>query len=109
MDFITFKQFIYTINIRNYYRSTLTQNEVEDNNIIRIYYGKEFDKNCYIDIGWYDYFRKDSIWKILESYLKKEILDSVVTDFSFNEDFMLMEVYTCSKEDLQEDLKEYQN
>lgn len=109
MEYITFKQFVYTISIRSSYKSIISGNEVDDGRGIRIHYGKECDKDNYIDIGWYDFLRKESVWKILGSYLKKEILESVVTDFFFNEDFGLIEVYTCSKEDLRESLEEYMN
>lgn len=109
MEYITFKQFIYTISIRSSYKSAISGNEVDDGNTIRIHYGKEYNKDNYIDISWYDFLNKGSVWKILENYLKKEILESVVTDFAFNEDFGLIEVYTCSKEDLEESLEEYQN
>lgn len=109
MEYITFKQFIYTINISDYYTSALTKKEVEDGALIRIHYGTEYKKDDYIDISWYDYFRKDSVWKILESYLKKEILESVVTDFSFNQDFDCIEVYICSRKDLVEDLEKIKN
>ena len=109
MEYITFKQFVYTISIRDCCKSAFSGSEIEDNHVIRIYYGKEYDKDNYIDIGWYDFLRKGSVWKILGSYLKKEILESVVTDFFFDEDFGLIEVYTCSKEDLRESLEEYMN
>ncbi len=106
MEFITFKQFIYTINIRESCKSIISGKEVEDGCAIRIHYGKEYKKDDYIDISWYDFFNKGTVWKILRSYLKEEILESIVTDFSFNEDFELIEVYTCSKEDLRESLEE---
>ena len=106
MEYITFKQFVYTISIRSSYKSIISGNEVDDGRGIRIHYGKEYKKDNYIDISWYDFFNKGSVWKILENYLKKEILESVVTDFSFNEYFGLIEVYTCSKEDLRESLEE---
>lgn len=109
MEYITFKQFIYTINIRDYYTSFFTKKEVEDGALIRIHYGTEYKKDDYIDISWYDYFCKDSVWKILESYLKKEILESVVTDFSFNQDYGLIEVYICSRKDLVENLEKIKN
>ena len=109
MEFITFKQFVYTINIREGYQSIISGKEVEDGRAIRIHYGKEYDKDNYIDICWYDFFNKGTVWKILGSYLKEEILESVVTDFFFNEDFGLIEVYTCSKKDLRESLGEYRD
>lgn len=109
MEYITFKQFIYTINIRTCYTSPITGEEIDDSNMLRVYYGVEYDKNNYIDIDWYDYSCKNTVWKTLEKYLKKEILESVVTDFSFNQDLCCIEVYTCAKENMQENLEEYQN
>lgn len=109
MEYITFKQFIYTINIRDCYTSAFTNKEVEDGALIRIYYGTEYKNDNYIDISWYDYFSKDSVWKALEDYLKKEILESVVTDFSFNQDYGCMEIYTCSRKDLVENLEKIKN
>lgn len=108
MDYITFKQFVYTINIRDCHTS-FSGKECEDNNIIRIYYGNDYSKSTYIDIGWYDYFNKDTVWNILENSLNKKILDSVVTDFRYNEDYLCFEVYLSSKKDLEETLEEYQN
>lgn len=109
MEYITFKQFVYTINIRTCYTSPITRAEIEDDVSIRIYYGREYNKYDYIDISWCDYSRKDSAWKTLEKYLKKEILESIVTDFFFNQDLCCIEVYTCAKKDIEESLEEYQN
>lgn len=109
MEYITFKQFVYTINIRNVYTSPITGEQIDDSYMLRVHYGVEYDKDNYIDIDWYDYSRKDTVWKTLEKYLKKEILESVVTDFSFNKDLCCIEVYTCAKENMQENLEEYQN
>lgn len=108
MKFITFKQFIYTINIRNCYLSEKGK-ELQNNEIIRIYYGTEYKKDNYIEIGWYDYFNKDTVWNILKETLNKKILDSVVTDFRYNEDYMCFEVYLSLEKDLEETLEEYQN
>lgn len=46
------------------------------------------------------------VWKTsstedLEKYLKKEILESIVTNFLFNQDLCCMEVYTCAKGDVE--------
>lgn len=108
MDYITFKQFIYTINIRNCYLSQEGK-EINNNGIIRIYYGTEFKNDNYIEIGWYDYFNKDTVWKILKETLNKNILDSVITDFRYNDNYSCIEVCVAKKEDLGETLQEYQN
>ena len=102
MEYITFKQFIYTISIRNCSTSPITGATIDDDVSIRVYYD-------YIDISWYDYSRKDEAWKTLEKYFKKEILESVVTDFFFNQDLCCLEVYTCAKKDIEENLEEYKN
>lgn len=108
MEYITFKQFIYTINIRDCYTNK-NNRETLDNSIIRINWSKKGDnkKDFYLDIGWYDYYNKDSVWEILESYLSRQILDSIVTDFRFNEEFNCIELWL----QLQplESLQEYQN
>lgn len=109
MEYITFKQFVYTISIRNCFTSPITGKEIDDGTMLRVYYGREYDKYDYIDIDWYDYSRKNTVWKTLEKYLKKEILESVVTDFSFNQDLCCIEVYTCAKKDVEESLEEYKN
>lgn len=109
MEYITFKQFIYTISIRNCYTSPITGATIDDDVSIRVYYGRGYDKYDYIDISWYDYSRKDTAWKTLEKYLREEILESIVTDFFFNQDLCCIEVYTCTKKDVEESLQEYQN
>lgn len=109
MNFITFKQFIYTINIRDCYLSEKGI-ELEDNQVIRIYYKTNFNtKDHFIEIGWYDYFNKDTVWKILLETLNKNILNSVVTDFRYNEDYKVFEVYVSLEKDLKCTLQEYQN
>lgn len=107
MEYITFKQFFYSINIRNCYISSLTNKEVDDGFIIKLFYGKEYDKYDYMDISWYDYTRKADAWKTLEKYLKKEILESIVTGFYFDQDYGCLVVYACAKEDVEETLEEY--
>ena len=108
MEYITFKQFVYTINIRDCYLTDKGK-EMNGNDIIRIYYGTEFKKDNYIEVGWYDYFNKDTVWEILNKTLNKNILESVVTDFGYNEDCMCFEIYVALKKDLRETLQEYQN
>ena len=107
MEYITFKQFIYTINIRDYYVSS-NGTECHDNKIIRIYYDFNNTKK-YIDLGWYDYYSKGTVWEVLESTLNKKILDSVITDIGYNEDYSILEIWTEQKENLTETLKEFQN
>ena len=107
MKYITFKQFIYTINIRDCY--TKNGKEILDNQIIRIYQGTEYKKDNYIEIGWYDYFNKDAVWDILKETLNKNILDSVVTDFRYNDEYMVFEVYVSLEKDIGATLEEYQN
>ena len=51
MEYITFKQFVYTISIRSSYKSIISGNEVDDGRGIRIHYGKEYKKDNYIDIS----------------------------------------------------------
>lgn len=108
MEFITFKQFVYTINIRNCYTNQ-SQKECEDNYIIRIYYCENYSNREYIDIGWYDYTNKDTTWKILENSLNQKILNSVVTDFRYDKDYGCIEVYVSDKNELNQTLEEYQN
>lgn len=108
MEYITFKQFIYTINIRNFYLNE-QRKEIKGNEIIRINWSKEGETKdrFYIDIGWYDFFNKDSVWDILETYLSEKILNSYVTGFLYNEDFNCIEVWLQEK--VVETLQEYQN
>lgn len=109
MEYITFKQFIYTIGIRDCYTSPITGATIDDGVSIRVYYGRGYDKYDYIDISWYDYSLKKDAWKTLEKYFKKEILESIVTNFFFNQDLCCIEVYTCAKGDVEENLEEYKN
>nr|DAQ36297.1 MAG TPA: hypothetical protein [Caudoviricetes sp.] len=109
MEYITFKQFIYTIGIRDCYTSPITGATIDDGLSIRVYYGRGYDKYDYIDISWYDYSLKKDAWKTLEKYFKKEILESIVTSFFFNQDLCCIEVYTCAKGDVEENLEEYKN
>ena len=106
LKYITFKQFVYTINIRDCYTSRLG-NEVMDNQIIRLIYNSN-NKDDYIDIGWYDFFNKDAIWGRLEKTLNKNILESIVTDFKYQDDYSCIVVYLADK-NISESLAEYQN
>lgn len=95
LKYITFKQFIYTINIRDCFINN-SGKETMDNQIIRLIYDSD-NKDAYIDIGWYDYCPKNEIWKRLEKTLNKNILDSVVTDFRYQDDFNCIIVYLADK------------
>ena len=106
LKYITFKQFIYTINIRDCYTSRLG-NEIMDNQIIRLIYDSN-NKNDYIDIGWYDFYTKDEIWKTLEKTLNQSILDSIVTDFKYQDDYSCIVVYLANK-NITENLTDYAN
>lgn len=103
LQYITFKQFFYTINIRNCYGD-----DIKNNQIIRLIHINENEDN-YIEIGWYDYFNKDGSWKILEKTLNKNILDSIVTDIRYEEKFNCIIVYWANKNDMSETLSEYTN
>lgn len=109
IQFISFKQFIYTINIRNCY--LLNGKEINDNEIVRLFYKSNgiVGKDNYIDLGWYDYFNKDSVWKILEETLNQNILDSIVTDFRYDIDYNCIVVYLSNKNEIKETLQEYAN
>ena len=85
MEYITFKQFIYTINIRKCPKSK-DGGVLQDNTTIRIYYDTS-DTDNYIEIGWYDYYSKDVSWELLKEMLSKKIIDSIVTDFVYDEDY----------------------
>lgn len=80
LEFITFKQFIYTINIRDCYKNRFGK-EIDDSKIIRIYY-----KERHIELGWYDFTAKDSVYQTLSTFLKKEIMESYITDMYYDED-----------------------
>lgn len=107
MEYITFKQFIYTINIRELYKSE-NDESLQGNTTIRIYHNNIKSKD-YVEIGWYDYHNKDTSWELLKEVLNEQILDSIVTDFRYNEDYSCFEVYVSSKEEMGCTLEEYQN
>lgn len=96
MPFITLKQFIYAINIRDCYYSD-DGKEIDSNKIIRIYYDYDMKKEGYIDLGWYDYYDKDKIWDILKTMLNKNILEGYVTDFFYDEDKSVLTIYVENK------------
>lgn len=106
MEYITFKQLIYTINIRELYK-TKNDESLQGNTTIRIYNVKS--KDDFVEIGWYDYYNKDTSWDLLKEVLNEQILDSIVTDFRYNGDYSCFEVYVSSKEEMGCTLEEYQN
>ena len=71
---ITFKQFIYTCNIRSCYNNSEGK-LIQDNVVIRIFppnwTGSKLE-HSYIDLGWYDYTEKSYIWEQLEKTLSKD-------------------------------------
>lgn len=107
MDFITFKQFIYTLNIRDYHTNSKGE-KCQDNDVIRIHLdSSSHDSFNYIELGWYDYMAKDDTWKILEITLNKSILNSKITDIQYNDKFNILEVWIDEKPDCT--IEEYQN
>ena len=103
MEFITFKQFIYTINVRNYNEENLDK---LDSQIIRLYWKSE-TKN-WIDIGWYDFEIKDNVWNRLSLFLNDKILNSIVVQINMDYDLNELKVYLEDREDF-EDLDAYAN
>lgn len=97
LEYLTFKQFVYTINIRQYY------NEKEDACPIRIY----LDTISWIDLAWYDWCNKDTCWEFLEKILNKDILNSYVTSMGFIEDNN--QIYIWLDPNPTETLKEFAN
>lgn len=99
LNFITFKQFIYTINIRY-----CPDSDTMDNKIIRLLFN-DVSNNNYIDLGWYDYFHKDTCWEILEKMLNERVLESVVTDFWYDDKFDC--ICVCLQDKDYETLEDY--
>ena len=91
LEYITFKQFIYTINIRNYYNNSENE-ECMDNQIIRIRYDRETIKDGYIDIGWFDFGTKNAVWKTLEKTLNKDILNSKIISIFYDKTYDILEL-----------------
>ena len=88
LRYITFKQFIYTVNIRQYY------NEKQDATNIRIYPDIEEirDKDLWFDFSWYDWANKDACWKILSNVLSEKILKSYITDIWLDENINVLSI-----------------
>ena len=91
LEYITYKQFIYTINIRNCYQSCKNK-DIMDCYPIRLYY-----KEQWIDIGWYDYTTKRAVVETLSQFLTKEIMNSYVTDLRLDEEIEELIVYLEDK------------
>ena len=87
MGYITFKQFVYTINIRDIYFNN--GKEIDDCMPIRIHFGSTRD---WIYLGWDDFVTKHEVWEKLNKTLKPEILNSYVTDIKYNEDMNTLDV-----------------
>lgn len=109
LKFITFKQFIYTINIRQYY-TNFQNKEVKDGYPIRIYYSEgfmDYKKEEWFDLSWYDFTAKEAVWDNLSKILKEEVLNSFVTDFRYDEEIEQIVVYLEKQPNAS--LEEYQN
>ena len=104
MEFITFKQFIYTINVRQYNEDI--SGDKCDSQIIRLYY--KSDSKQWIDIGWYDFSIKDSVWNRLSLFLNENILNSIVTNIQLEVETNEIKVYLEDRKDF-EDLDAYAN
>ncbi len=75
LRYITFKQFIYTVDISKYF------NEKQDAVCIRFFLEDSEISNCttsWFDLAWYDWHNKDASWNILNKILSKEILNSQI-------------------------------
>ena len=109
LEFITFKQFIYTINIRQYY-TNFQNKEVKDGYPIRIHYSEgcmDYKKEEWFDLSWYDFTAKETVWNNLSKILKEEVLNSFVTDFRYDEEIEQIVVYLEKQPNAT--LEEYQN
>lgn len=110
LEYITFKQLIYTLNIRDMRYGRFEKKEIEDCQIIKIYYDDNSSDSFgnmreYLQVGWNDFFNKDTVWKTLEKFLKKEVLDSYVTDIRYNDEEEILEI--CLENNPMETLEEY--
>lgn len=81
-DNITFRQFIESYNFRK-----LNYDGGYDAKTIRIHFGSG---DNWFDFGVYDF--DSSKWERASCVLSKEILESIVSDFSYNEDDEKMHV-----------------
>ena len=104
LDYITFKQLFYTLNIRSCKYSKFENEVIEDCKAIKIYYNECFSRN-WIQLGWNDIVDKLSSWKLLERFLKPEILNSYVTDIYYNDEEEILEIYL--EDEPVETLEEY--
>ena len=93
LRYITFKQFIYTVDIGQYI------NEKMDATSIRIYtdLDKDKTKDNWFDLGFYDWSFKASAWKFLEKVLSKEILNSYVERIWIDDTFDILCIDLVSK------------
>lgn len=102
MGYITFKQFIYTINIRDVYFNN--GNEIDDCKVLRIHFGGIRD---WFYLGWDDFITKYEVWERLEKVLKPEILNSYITSIRYNEDMNTLDV--CIDDKPIETIEEYKS
>lgn len=112
LGYITFKQLIYTLNIRDIRYGRFEKKEIEDTQIIKIYYDDNSSESFgierdYLQIGWNDFYNKDKVWENLEKFLKKEVLNSYVTDIKYNDEEEILTIWTNKKPF--ETLEEHQN
>ncbi len=96
LKYITFKQFIYTVNIRYFF------NEKQDSRSIRIYTDLIEGKENWFDFAWYDFFNKDATWELLETILSPQILESVIDNIWLDDNIDSICIYLVHqpKEDL---------
>ena len=104
LRYITFKQFIYTVDIRRY------DNEKQTGTDIRIYpdnIDRVHENTSWFDLCWYDWVNKDSVWKYLSIILSKDILNSYVSYIWIDKDEDILSVRLISKPT--ESLSSYKN
>lgn len=87
MGYITFKQFIYTLNTRNVWFNN--GKEIDDSQTIRIHYGGIRD---WFYLGWDDFVTKNEVWHRLETILSPKILNSYIMDIRYNDEWNCLDV-----------------
>jgi hypothetical protein len=94
LRYITFKQFIYTVNIRRY------DNEKQTGTDIRIYPDNieyTHENTSWFDLCWYDWFNKDAVWNYLNVVLSEDVLNSYVSDIWLDENEDILSIRLVSK------------
>lgn len=104
LEYITFKQFIYTINLRDIKYGKYNGEEIYDTQVIKIYFDEFKD---WIELGWYDFTAKNSILECLEKFLNKNILESYIRDIKYDDEAEILTVWLIK--DISESLEDYQN